>query len=351
MVVLGIETSCDESAASIVVDGKIILSNIIASQIEMHTPYQGVVPELASRLHTEWIAKVVDEAVQEAGIELSDIDGIAVTNRPGLSGALLVGLNFAKGLSASLGKPFIGIDHIRAHLYAPHLENKLEYPYLGLLVSGGHTIICKVSGFDDIEVLGTTVDDAIGEAFDKVAKYYKLGYPGGAVIDRLSQKGNPDAFAFPNPRLKNMYRKYDVSYSGLKTAVINQLDKFWNGKDEKSFENIAASFQKAAVSIFMKRVKMALQDTGLKRVAAGGGVAANSLFRSTLGEFADEENIQVCFPSLQLCTDNGAMIAGLGYQYLKNSEFSDYSLSVSARVSAFKSSVWKKTNREENGKK
>lgn len=351
MIVLGIETSCDECAASIVVDGKKILSNIIASQIEMHTPYQGVVPELASRLHTEWIAKVVDESVQEAGIKLSEIDGIAVTNRPGLSGALLVGLNFAKGLAASLDKPFIGIDHIRAHLFAPHLENELEYPYLGLLLSGGHTIICKVSGFDDIEVLGTTIDDAIGEAFDKVAKYYKLGYPGGVIIDKLAQKGNPDAFSFPNPRLKNMYKKYDVSYSGLKTAVINQLDKFWNGKDEKSYENIAASFQKAAVSIFMKRVKMALDDTGLTRVAAGGGVAANSLFRKSLTMLADTGDVKVYFPSHQLCTDNGAMIAGLGYHYLKNNEYSDYSLTVSARVPAFKSSVWKKISREENGKK
>ena len=342
MVILGIETSCDECAASIVVDGKTILSNIIASQIEMHQPYQGVVPELASRLHTEWIVKVVDEAVREAGITLSEIDGIAVTNRPGLSGALLVGLNFAKGLSATLGKPFIGIDHIRAHLYAPNLENKLEYPYLGLLLSGGHTIICIVSGFDDIEVIGTTVDDAIGEAFDKVAKYYKLGYPGGTVIDKLAREGNPDAFKFPNPQLKSMYKKYDVSYSGLKTAVINQLDKFWNGKDDKSYENIAASFQKAAISIFMKRVKMALHDTKLTRVAAGGGVAANTLFRKYLMQLTEKENIQVYFPSLQLCTDNGAMIAGLGYHYLKNNEFSEYSLSVSARVSAFKSSVWKK---------
>ncbi|MBL7005461.1 MAG: tRNA (adenosine(37)-N6)-threonylcarbamoyltransferase complex transferase subunit TsaD [Spirochaetia bacterium] len=342
MVVLGIETSCDECAAAIVVDGKTILSNIIASQIEIHQPFQGVVPELASRLHTEWISKVVDEAVTEAEIQLHQIDGIAVTNRPGLSGSLLVGLNYAKGLSASLGKPFIGIDHVRAHLYAPHLENEFEYPYLGLLLSGGHTIICIVKGFNEIDVLGTTIDDAIGEAFDKVSKYYNLGYPGGAAIDKLAQKGNPDAFKFPNPRLKTIYKKYDVSYSGLKTAVINQLDKFWNGKDEKNFENIAASFQKAAISLFMKRVNMALQDTGLTRVAVGGGVAANSLFRDSLTKKAQKEGVDVYFPSHQLCTDNGAMIAGLGYHYLKEGEYSDYSLTVSARVSAFKSSVWKK---------
>ncbi|MCK5157067.1 MAG: tRNA (adenosine(37)-N6)-threonylcarbamoyltransferase complex transferase subunit TsaD [Spirochaetales bacterium] len=342
MIVLGIETSCDECAAAIVEDGRTVFSNCIASQIKMHEPYQGVVPELASRLHTEWISKVVEKSVKEAGIDLCKIDGIAVTNRPGLSGSLLVGLNFAKGLSAALGKPFIGIDHIRAHLYAPHLENNLEYPYLGLLLSGGHTIICRVSGFDDIDVLGTTIDDAIGEAFDKVAKYYNLGYPGGAVIDKLACTGNPDAFKFPEPKLKSMYRKYDVSYSGLKTAVINQLDKFWNGKDEKNHANIAASFQNAAISLFMKRVTMALKETGLIRVAAGGGVAANTKFRSSLRQLSDQGVVQVFFPSTQLCTDNAAMIAGLGYHYLKRKEYSKYSLSVSARVSAFKSSAWKK---------
>ena len=184
MIVLGIETSCDECSAAVVRDGREILSNVIATQIELHKPYQGVVPELASRLHTEWIAQVVDAAISQAGITKEELDAVAVTNRPGLLGSLLVGVNFGKCFAETLGIPFIGIDHIRAHLYASQIENPLEYPYLGVLVSGGHTVICKVMGYDDVEVLGTTIDDAIGEAFDKDAKFYELGFPGGAQQDR-----------------------------------------------------------------------------------------------------------------------------------------------------------------------
>lgn len=189
MKILGIESSCDECSASVVEDGKVILSNIIATQIDFHREYNGVVPEIASRLHTEWITSVVKKALEESSLDLNSIDGIAVTNRPGLVGSLLVGVSFAKGLALALDKPIIGIDHIRAHLYAPHLEYDIKYPYLGLLVSGGHTLISKVDSFDDITVLGTTIDDACGEAFDKVAKHYKLGYPGGVAVDELSKKG------------------------------------------------------------------------------------------------------------------------------------------------------------------
>jgi N6-L-threonylcarbamoyladenine synthase len=301
----------------------------------MHTPYQGVVPELASRLHTEWISSVVLTAIKKAHLEIKDIDAVAVTNRPGLLGALLVGVNFAKGFALSLGIPLIGIDHIRAHLYASQIEHPLEYPYLGVLVSGGHTVICTVHGFDDIEVLGTTIDDAIGEAFDKVAKHYGFGYPGGVIIDRLAQKGNSHAFLFPGPSLLKGNHPYDVSYSGLKTAVINQLDQFHDKNYEKTDENIAASFQRTAIHILMKRIKKALTDTGLTRLSAGGGVAANSLLRAELKAL---HNIKVAFPSMPLCTDNGAMIAGLAYQYLKEGIQSDTSLSASARVSAFKHS-------------
>lgn len=335
MYVLGIETSCDECSAAIVENGSTILSNVIATQIELHKPYDGVVPEIASRLHTEWIMQVVEQAVSEAGLDYGDIDGIAVTSRPGLLGSLLVGLNFAKGLAAALDIPYVGIDHIRAHLYASQIEQPLEYPYLGVLVSGGHTVICKVNGYDDINVLGTTIDDAIGEAFDKVAKHYGLGYPGGVVIDRLAAQGNPNAFLFPGPALLKGDRKYDMSYSGLKTAVINQLDKFWDGVSDKSPENIAASFQRTAVGILMRRVLMALEDTGLTRLSAGGGVAANSLLRSELKSL-EKRGITVSFPSMKLCTDNGAMIAGLGYQYLADGITSSYDESASARVSAFK---------------
>ncbi|MDY0289999.1 MAG: tRNA (adenosine(37)-N6)-threonylcarbamoyltransferase complex transferase subunit TsaD [Sphaerochaeta sp.] len=337
MNVLGIETSCDECSAAIVRDGSEILSNVVATQIELHKPYEGVVPELASRLHTEWIAQVVNSAIERGGIGIGDIDAVAVTSRPGLLGSLLVGLNFAKGFAATLGVPFITVDHIRAHLYASQVEKPLAYPYLGILVSGGHTVICKVNGYDEIEVLGTTIDDAIGEAFDKVAKHYDMGYPGGVVIDRLSKGGNPLAFLFPGNALSKGDHPYDISYSGLKSAVINQLDQFWDGKSEKSAENIAASFQRVAIGTLMRRVRLALADTGLTRISAGGGVAANSLLRSELTAM-EKGGYEVAFPSLKLCTDNGAMIAALAHRYLEDGVRSDFSESASARVSAFKKS-------------
>ncbi|MCK5154497.1 MAG: tRNA (adenosine(37)-N6)-threonylcarbamoyltransferase complex transferase subunit TsaD [Spirochaetales bacterium] len=333
MKILGIETSCDECAASVVEDGKKIISNVIATQIEDHKLYNGVVPEIASRLHVEWIKSVVKEATFDSGIDLESIDGIAVTNRPGLVGSLLVGLSFAKGLALSLNKPYIGVDHIMAHLYAPYLEHEIEYPYLGVLVSGGHTIISHVTEFNKMAVLGTTIDDACGEAFDKVAKFYDLGYPGGIAIDRLSLEGDSGAFNFPNPSLHKGDHRYDVSYSGLKTAVINQLDQFRNGESEKSKANIAASFQRAAVDILMRRVKRALKDTGLTRIVAGGGVVANSLLRK---ELLSLENIQTIIPSMSLCTDNAAMIAGIGFHYLEQGVRSDYSLNASSRVPAFR---------------
>ena len=333
MKVLGIETSCDECAASIVENGKKILSNVIASQVEIHKPFYGVVPEIASRKHTEWIVPVVKEAITKARIRKKDIDGIAVTYRPGLIGSLLVGLSFAKGLAFSLSIPFAGIDHILAHLYAPHLEHEISYPYIGLIVSGGHTIIARVTHVNSFSVLGTTIDDACGEAFDKVAKYYDLGYPGGVAIDRLGAKGNPLAFRFPKPSLHKGDHTYDVSYSGLKTAVVNQLDQFHNKKYEKTAENIAASFQKTAIDIIVNRVLRAVRDTGIKKVVAGGGVSANSYLRKRLKE---EKDITAIFPSLKLCTDNAAMIAGLGYHLLKAGEKSGYDISAEARVPLFR---------------
>lgn len=331
MNVLGIETSCDECSAAVVADGRTILSNVIATQIELHRPYDGVVPEIASRLHTEWIAQVVQAAVRQAGLAISDIDAVAATSRPGLLGSLLVGLNFAKAFSLGLGVPFIGIDHIRAHLYAPQIESPQEYPYLGVLVSGGHTVICRVSGFDDIEVLGTTIDDAIGEAFDKVAKHYGFGYPGGVMVDRLARSGDPNAFLFPGPALDS---PFDVSYSGLKSAAINQLERYSTGKPATP-ENIAASFQRCAVGILMKRIKRALEATGLTRLSAGGGVAANSHLRAELKKL-EAAGIEVSFPSLKLCTDNAAMVAGLAWNYLKDGVSSPLDLNAEARVAAFK---------------
>ena len=336
MKILGIESSCDETAAAVVEDGRTIISNVVATQIPFHTMYNGVVPEIASRKHTEWILPVVKQALSEANLTIDQIDGIAATNRPGLMGSLLVGLTFGKTLAWATGKPFIAVNHMLGHMYASHLSQDIPYPYLGLLVSGGHSIICKVSDFDDIEVLGTTIDDAVGEAFDKVAKFYNLGYPGGVAIDRLAKDGNPKAAHFPLPFIDKQDRagghqhRYDVSYSGLKTAAINQI---WNPDFERTPENIAAAFQETAVKILLSRLLRAVEDTGLTTVVAGGGVAANSRLRAIL---AEQKGLTCVFPPLKLCTDNGAMIAGVAYQYLRRGETSPWDVNASARVQGFR---------------
>jgi len=336
MLVLGIESSCDETAAAVVEDGRRILSDVVATQIPFHAKYQGVVPEIASRKHTEWIWGVVEKALSDAGVKAAELDGIAVTARPGLVGSLLVGLSFAKGMAYSLGKPYIGVNHILAHLYAPQLEAPVDYPFIGLLVSGGHSIISRVEDFDEIEVLGTTIDDAAGEAFDKVSKYYGFGYPGGAVIDRLAASGDDRAFHFPKPSLHKGEHRYDVSYSGLKTAAIHQLDQYRKPGAETTPENIAASFQRAAVDILLDRLYKAIEDTGLRTVVAGGGVAANSYLRRELGARAAEKGLTVRFPPLKLCGDNGAMVAGLGCRFLERGDRSGFDLNASARVPLFR---------------
>ncbi|GAB1455294.1 tRNA (adenosine(37)-N6)-threonylcarbamoyltransferase complex transferase subunit TsaD [Spirochaetota bacterium] len=264
---------------------------------------------------------------------MAGIDGIAVTSKPGLAGSLLVGVSFAKALAWSTCKPFVGINHVLAHLYAPLLSEDIEYPFLGLIVSGGHTLICKTDGFDDITVLGTTIDDAIGEAFDKVAKHYGLGYPGGSAIDRLARSGNPAACSFPSAHLYKGEHRYDVSYSGIKTAAIRQLDQFWNPAFERSDENLAAAFEKAAVDMLVSRVLKAVDDTGLTTIVAGGGVAANSYLRAALAKRA---NLRVLFPPLSLCGDNAAMVAGLGCRMLERGDRDGLSLNASPRVSSFK---------------
>jgi N6-L-threonylcarbamoyladenine synthase len=340
MLVLGIESSCDECAAAVVEDGSRILSDIVATQIPFHAKYQGVVPEIASRKHSEWIYGVVEKALAEAGVGASDLGGVAATARPGLVGSLLVGLCFAKGIAWAIDKPFVGVNHILGHLYASRLRSKdatvakpLDYPFIGLLVSGGHSIICRVEDFDRIEVLGTTIDDAVGEAFDKVAKHYGFGYPGGVAIDKLAQGGDDRAFAFPMPYLHKGEHRYDVSYSGLKTACVRQLELFKRPGAEATPENIAASFQKAAVDMLLAKLFRVVEDTGLKKVVAGGGVAANSYLRRTL---AERKDLEVQFPPLQLCGDNGAMIAGIGFQYLARGESSSLDQGASARVPIFR---------------
>ncbi|MCL2472661.1 MAG: tRNA (adenosine(37)-N6)-threonylcarbamoyltransferase complex transferase subunit TsaD [Treponema sp.] len=358
MKVLGIETSCDECAAAVVEDGKLIFSNVVATQIPFHAAYNGVVPEIASRMHTEWIKAVVQEALDKASLRPCDIDAVAATAHPGLLGSLLVGLSFAKAFAWARAIPFMAVDHMLAHLYAPRLQYAAHgdaaddagysapcnaaYPFLGLLVSGGHSIICRADNFDDITILGTTIDDAVGEAFDKVSKHYGFGYPGGAVIDKLAKSGNSAAFNFPLPNLHKGDHRYDVSYSGLKTAVINQLDQFRAVKNGRIGaypeagdrpEDIAASFQRTAIEILTRSLFRAAKDTGLNTIVAGGGVAANSYLRAAL---AEQQDLRCIFPPPELCGDNGAMVAGLAYQYFSRGERSGLRTTASARVKSFK---------------
>lgn len=333
MIVLGIESSCDECAVALVENGSTILSSVINTQIEHHKPYDGVVPELASRLHVEAVSEVYREAMARSGLTLSQVDAVAVTNRPGLVGSLLVGLSFAKGLAFSARKPLVGVDHILAHLYAPQLEAPVAYPHIGLLVSGGHTLLALVRGFDDIEVLGTTIDDAVGEAFDKVAKFYGLGYPGGKAVDDRARTGDPEAYRFPQSRLDKGNHPFDVSYSGLKTAVINQKDQFLQPGASPSLENLCAGFQRSAIDLLVSKLKAVVKQTGITRVVAGGGVAANSYLRSALG---NQRGWSVSYPSLALCTDNAAMIAGWAFHALVRGDRAGWDLNAESRVPRFK---------------
>jgi N6-L-threonylcarbamoyladenine synthase len=333
MLVLGIETSCDECSIAVVEGSRTIRGQVIATQIEEHAPYNGVVPEIASRTHTRWISGVYVETLRRAAITADQLDGVAVANRPGLVGSLAVGTSFGKALAYGLSVPIVGVDHVRAHLYAPQLEREIPYPFLGVLVSGGHTIIATVHDPFEITVMGTTIDDACGEAFDKIAKHYAIGYPGGAAVDRLAREGDPFAYEFPDTSLHKGDHRYDVSYSGLKTAAINQLDQFKRTSRSTSVADIAASFQRAAVDILLRRVVRAAHDSGTRRVVLGGGVAANSYLRSVLG---GHDELDVIFPPIELCTDNGAMIAGLGTLLLERGDRDGMDLDVSARVPAFR---------------
>ena len=336
MLVLGIESSCDECSAAVVEDGRKILSNVIATQIPLHRQYQGVVPEIASRTHTQWIEGIARQALVDAAIEASELDGIASTFQPGLIGSLAVGLSFAKAMAFALGKPFKGINHMLAHLYAPQLVEDIGYPFIGLLVSGGHSIICVAEDFDKINVLGTTIDDAVGEAFDKVAKHYDFGYPGGQVIDELAEKGDPGAFKFPSPSLHKGDHRYDLSYSGLKTAVIHHLDDYRKGTAAATPENIAASFRKAAIDALLSKLLLAVEDTGIHTIVAGGGVAANAYLRRVL---AERKELSVHFPPLALCGDNGAMVAGIAWRYFKRGDADGLDLAPQSRVPMYKRGV------------
>ena len=305
---LGIDTSCDETSAAILKDGREILSNIISSQIKIHQPFGGVVPELASRSHLQSLPIVVDEALQKAGIGFKDLTGIAVTTSPGLIGCLLVGLSYAKALAYSLQIPCTAVHHLKGHLFSGFLSSEELYPFLGLVVSGGHTALYHVKNFDEIHCLGQTVDDAAGEAFDKVAKLMGLGYPGGPLIDKLSREGNPDAFSFTRAQVK----KGDLyfSFSGLKTAVSRLIPQKPNPAD------LAASFQKEVIGALLEKTELAMDRCEAKMLVVTGGVACNSLLRKESEKFGRERNLKVVIPSPLLCTDNGAMIAYVGAMQL-----------------------------------
>jgi N6-L-threonylcarbamoyladenine synthase len=308
--ILGIETSCDETGASVVKDGNEILSVVTHTQIEAHASYYGVVPELASRMHLEMITLVVEQALKEAAIGFKDIDAIAVTNAPGLIGSLLIGISAAKSYSFIYDIPIIPVNHLYAHVYAPNLETEVLYPNIGLIVSGGHTMLTVNKSPVEWQIVGTTIDDAVGEAFDKVARYLDLEYPGGPVIDKLSKNGDDKAFNYPLVMLKDKKDRYNFSYSGLKTAVVNFSDKFLNEGHEKTKENIAASFQKSAIDVLYLKAKRLSNDKGIDKVIISGGVACNSYLRK---KFAEDKEITCYIPSPKLCTDNAAIIAGLAY--------------------------------------
>ncbi len=317
ILILGIESSCDETAAAVVKNGREVLSNVISSQIELHKLFGGVVPEIASRKHIEKINQVIEEALEEAKVTLEDIDAIAVTYGPGLVGALLVGVAEAKAISYATGKPLVGVHHIEGHVSANYIENKqLEPPFLCLIVSGGHTHLVVVKDYGQYEILGRTRDDAAGEAFDKVARAIGLGYPGGPKIDKLAREGNKNAISFP--RAKVAENEYDFSFSGVKSAVLNYINGCNMKGEEINRADVAASFQEAVVDVLVTRTVDAAKAYGFKNVALAGGVASNSALREGMKKACEANGLNLYYPSPIYCTDNGAMIGVAGYyEYLK----------------------------------
>jgi N6-L-threonylcarbamoyladenine synthase len=309
-VILGIETSCDETAAAVVMGGNDVLSSVVATQIDLHARYGGVVPEIASRAHVEAMNVVIRQAISQSGVPIERIDAVAATVGPGLIGALLVGVAAAKSVALVLDKPFIGVNHLEAHLYAALLDDPhVEFPMLVVLVSGGNTLFVEMRGHGDFSVIGQTIDDAAGEAFDKVARFLDLGHPGGPAIDRIALTGNANAIDFPRAMLHD---GLDVSFSGLKTSVINYVRK----NPTVSTADVAASFQYAVVDVLAAKARKAARQIGAKTVALGGGVAANSLLRSTMTTVCAESGWRLVLPSMSMCTDNAAMIASAGWYRL-----------------------------------
>jgi N6-L-threonylcarbamoyladenine synthase len=315
VLVLGIETSCDETAVGVVEDRFTLRSNVIASQVDLHAPYGGVVPEVAARAHLELLLPTIDRALVEAGVRLSDVDAIAVTAGPGLVGALLVGVSAAKGMALAHDVPLLGVNHLRAHVEAAQLEHgELEPPLVALVVSGGHTSIVSMAEDGSFRQLGATIDDAAGEAFDKIARFLGLGYPGGPEIDRLARDGDRTAFDFPRAMMGE--DGYDMSLSGLKTAVIRELRRMEAAGEEPDIADVAASFQEAIVDVQVAKTLAAAAEEGHEQVVLAGGVAANSRLRARFAAECESAGLRLVVPSVPLCTDNGAMIAASGSNLL-----------------------------------
>lgn len=331
MRVLGIESSCDETAAAVVEDGRTVLSNIVSTQIEKHKIFGGVVPEIASRLHTESICYVVNEALEKADCTLSDIDAIAVTYAPGLIGALLVGVNYAKGLSFSSGIPLVPVHHLRSHIAANYITHKdLKPPFLCLVVSGGNTLLVNVKGYTDFEIIGRTRDDAAGEALDKAARTLGLPYPGGVNLDKAAKGGDVNAYTFPKPRVSD--KPLDFSFSGLKTAVINTVHNASQKDEELNVADIGASFLNAVVNSLETNTEKAIELTGAKTLVLAGGVSANSMLRVRMEALAKKHGTDIYFPELPLCGDNAAMVAAQGYYEYLDGRRGDMSLNAAATM-------------------
>ena len=331
MLILGIETSCDETSAALVENGRTMLSNVIATQLDLLRKYGGVVPEIAARRHTELIGYVIKEALDTASKTLGDIDAVAVTAQQGLIGCLLVGVAAAKSISYARQVPLIGVHHIEGHIFANRLSNPdLPFPHVCLTVSGGHTMLLYVQAEGEYELLGTTLDDAAGEAFDKVAKFLGLEFPGGPVIDKLSRQGDRRAFRFPRPMLRSS--SYDFSFSGLKTAVINMFKERVARGEKLPLADIAASFQEAVVDVLVAKTIRAAEEKGVGAVSVTGGVSANSRLREIFRETAARKGLDVYFPALSLCTDNAAMTAAAGYAKIRAGEVSGLRLNVAPNV-------------------
>ena len=322
VLILAIESSCDETAAAVVKNGREVLSNVINTQIAIHTEYGGVVPEIASRKHIENINPVIRKALEDAGVTLDDIDAIGVTYGPGLVGALLVGVAEAKAIAFAKNKPLVGVHHIEGHISANYVENKeLEPPFVALVVSGGHTHLVKVNNYGEYEIVGRTRDDAAGEAFDKVARAIGLGYPGGPKIDKLAKEGNPDAIEFPRAHVDDA--PYDFSFSGIKSAVLNYINSANMQGKEINRADVAASFQKAVVDALVSRAVRLAKECGMDKLAIAGGVASNSALRAAIQEECTKNNIRFYSPSPILCTDNAAMIgAAAYYEYIRGTRHS-----------------------------